>query len=82
MTNRPLVLAGGALAVIGVALFLYVMIAGTGDPGPADYLSQLQEPAVTDRPSLGLSIVAGLVLAVGAAMIMLGMNRWTRSTRR
>jgi hypothetical protein len=76
--NRPMVLAGSALAAVGVVLFLFVMIAGTGQPAPTDYLPQLQEPAETEPPSLLLSIVAGVILAAGAALIGIGMNRWTQ----
>jgi hypothetical protein len=80
MKNQPLVIAGAVLAVLGGGLFVFVMAAGTGEPPSTDLLPQLQEPVETDRPSRALAVVAGLVLAAGAALIMIGMNRW-RSAR-
>jgi hypothetical protein len=77
--NRPLVFAGAVLAVLGVALFVYAMTAATGNPPPTEYLPQGRGGPESGEPPLAISIIAGLIAAAGAAMIGIGMNRWSRS---
>jgi hypothetical protein len=78
--NRPLVITGGTLIVVGIVLFFVVMGATPADdftPGTAQL-----DPSAADDPSRGWAIVAGLVFAAGLAMVGIGMNRWRQRRAR
>ena len=83
MMNRPVVVLGALLALAGFVLMIAVV---TGTVGPADpspmQVPQVQAPAEDGMPSRVWAIVAGLMLAVGAALVMIGMNRWRQPGRR
>jgi len=79
--NRALVSIGAALALIGVIVLLAVL---TGSPAVGE-----SHGIDSGRPGLWAQVVsnasgltAGLLLAAGAALVGIGMNRWTSSRSR
>jgi hypothetical protein len=79
--NRALVSIGAAMALIGAIVLLAVL---TGSPAVGE--SHAVDAA---RPGLWAQVVsnasgltAGLLLAAGAALVGIGMNRWTTSRSR
>jgi hypothetical protein len=78
--NRPLVILGTVLALAGLALMISVFTQSAGpDPGVGS-VAQIEQRSETGWPSYAWPIVAGLTLAIGAACIMIGMNRWQQRT--
>ena len=76
--NRVLVAVGSVLAVLGAVILAITLFRNPAPAAPtpaAPGSTQAVEP-----PSRGWAIGAGGLLAVGAALIGLGMNRWNRST--
>ena len=79
MSNRPLVVVGAALALAGLAVMILVLTQSAGPESAATSIPL--ESNDTGWPSYGWPIVAGITLAIGAACIMIGMNRWHQGAR-
>jgi hypothetical protein len=77
--NRPLVLGGAALVIIGAVMLVLLFTQGTTPVAPAT--GPVVDPSLqtTNPPSRLWAIVIGLVVAAGAGMIGIGMNRWRRA---
>ena len=79
--NRALVSIGVALALIGAIVLLAVL---TGSPaiGESHALDQAQPGLWAQLVSNASGLIAGLLLAAGAALVGIGMNRWTSARSR
>jgi hypothetical protein len=74
---RGLVIGGAVLVGIGVVVLALLLPAGHTPVAPIG--APIEMPGSTAAPPSRLwSIVAGLMLAGGAGMIGIGMNRWRR----
>jgi hypothetical protein len=83
MINKPLVMLGAVVAIAGFALMVAVLAGSVGpEPAASKSAPQLGGAAASEAPSRGWAVVAGVVLAIGAALVMLGMNRWRQPSRR
>jgi hypothetical protein len=78
--NRPLVLTGAIIVLVGVVML--VMMLGHATIPVAPVTGPPPDPGVTANPPSRLwSVLIGLTLAVGAGMIGVGMNRWRSHPR-
>ena len=75
--NRALVALGSVLALLGVVVLAITLLRSPASAPPSPSVSGGTQ--AVDPPSRGWAIGAGGLLAVGAAMVGLGMNRWNRS---
>ena len=71
--NAPLVWTGAALIVAG-AILLAVTLLGGSPPNVVPLVGESQ--AQVEQPWQLWVILAGLMLAAGAAGVGIGMNRW------
>ena len=76
--NRALVSIGAALAMIG-AIVLLAVLYGSPAVGATHDLPR-EAPGLWEQVVSNASgVTAGLMLAAGAALVGIGMNRWTSS---
>jgi hypothetical protein len=82
MTNKPLVALGVVLALAGLAMMIGIFAESVGPDPNLGSAPQPGDAGDSGFPSYIWPVVAGITLAIGAACIMLGMNRWTQGARR
>ena len=75
--NRLLISAGSLLMLVGAAILASVLLRSPAPAAPAsDAPLIVEHQDRADAPSRAWAIAAGGVLAVGAALVGIGMNRW------
>jgi hypothetical protein len=84
-TQPRLIGLGLALVVVGIVVMaLTLMGQAWADPAATEPVGQAipADRAASDGPSLIWPIVGGVMLAAGAALVGLGMNRWRGSKKK
>lgn len=76
--NRTLVSIGAAMAMIG-AIVLLAVLYGSPAVGETHAVDQAAPGLWAQVVSNASGVTAGLMLAAGAALVGIGMNRWTSS---
>jgi len=80
MMMRGLVAAGSVLVLLGAGILIWVLGA-TPTPELASGVGEVQVAAGA-APSRVWAILAGLILAAGAACVGIGMNQWRQGRPR
>ena len=74
--HRILVIAGALMMIVGAVVLASVLLGTPAPTAPTSGSVVVEQQQRQEPPSRAWSIVAGGALALGAALVGIGMNRW------